>query len=299
MNQSTLNQWLETFQQRVEAQISRIMTRQQSRVLEQAIGVIVERTKRADLTIYQAQRILDSYDLPEEIYDLAANISILASSVQLYMNNPKDRQIADATKHIRGMVQRNPQRTADLITRAVEKEPKWAEDMLLYLASGIGDRLRTQYKDSFKGTTKYSNRTVAREVRKDTIRSKKKERAEIAQRINDRWTKTRTVIVNGKEVKGKLTQAYARRHIESQVHNQMEAIKATEASVNGILFKQWMTEMDERVRITHRELHGHTIPINDNFIVNGFEASYPGDSRLPIGEKINCRCKLKYKNTLF
>ena len=59
--------------------------------------------------------------------------------------------------------------------------------------------------------------------------------------------------------------------------------------------KTWHTALDERVRMTHMELEGVTIGIDEYFNVGGYEALYPLAETLPIQETANCRCTLEYK----
>lgn len=54
--------------------------------------------------------------------------------------------------------------------------------------------------------------------------------------------------------------------------------------------KEWLAEDDTRTRLTHREADGQVVPIGANFVVDGRAARWPGDPRLPIGERANCRC---------
>lgn len=58
--------------------------------------------------------------------------------------------------------------------------------------------------------------------------------------------------------------------------------------------KRWKTERDSRVRSTHRELEGVTIPIDDYFDVGGSYMLYPGDPEGDPKETANCRCVLEY-----
>jgi uncharacterized protein with gpF-like domain len=49
---------------------------------------------------------------------------------------------------------------------------------------------------------------------------------------------------------------------------------------------------DERVRVSHWEADGQTVPINEPFIINGYKMMFPLDDSMgaPIDEIINCRC---------
>lgn len=57
----------------------------------------------------------------------------------------------------------------------------------------------------------------------------------------------------------------------------------------NVTYYQWWTARDERVRSSHRDLHGLIVKKGDVF-PNGL--SYPGDKMGPISEWINCRCTL-------
>ena len=65
----------------------------------------------------------------------------------------------------------------------------------------------------------------------------------------------------------------------------------------GYTRKRWLTELDERVRPTHEELEGVTIPINDLFVVGNAVMRFPHDYEMAGGfaeELSNCRCGMEY-----
>lgn len=66
------------------------------------------------------------------------------------------------------------------------------------------------------------------------------------------------------------------------------------------LFKYhiWVTEEDNKVRRTHREVNRTQLPINTPFTVNGYQMLYPHDDSLGAGpeEIINCRCHEEFTN---
>lgn len=67
-----------------------------------------------------------------------------------------------------------------------------------------------------------------------------------------------------------------------------------EAIEDGSTMKRWRTQRDNRVRYTHREMEGKTIPIDDYFIVGGSALLYPGDPEGDEKEIAGCRCALEY-----
>lgn len=66
------------------------------------------------------------------------------------------------------------------------------------------------------------------------------------------------------------------------------------AKSNGKTRKKWRTQKDNRVRDTHREMEGKTIPIDDYFIVGGCPLLYPRDPEGELKEIAGCRCALDY-----
>lgn len=70
-----------------------------------------------------------------------------------------------------------------------------------------------------------------------------------------------------------------------------------QAIEDGYTRKRWLTELDERVRPTHQDLEGVTIPINEPFYVGDSRMLYPKDQytyNADPKEVINCRCVCQY-----
>jgi hypothetical protein len=55
---------------------------------------------------------------------------------------------------------------------------------------------------------------------------------------------------------------------------------------------EWISMHDDRVRATHAEADGQTVRLGQMFRVGRANLRWPGDTRAPIGEWINCRCTL-------
>lgn len=58
--------------------------------------------------------------------------------------------------------------------------------------------------------------------------------------------------------------------------------------------KTWLSSQDGRVRPTHQDADGQTVPIDQPYSVGGFDLQYPGDPDGPDEEVINCRCTELY-----
>lgn len=82
--------------------------------------------------------------------------------------------------------------------------------------------------------------------------------------------------------------------LETQAHETYENAKNIVAKEQGLKYKYWRTQRDSRVRRSHQLLDGKIIKQDEKFKVGSSFASIPGDSDLPIGERINCRCGLEY-----
>ena len=77
-----------------------------------------------------------------------------------------------------------------------------------------------------------------------------------------------------------------------------ETIKASNAGSNtlyknwGVMGKEWLATMDDRVRDTHAAASGQIVGIDEKFEVGGHLMQYPGDPTGPAEEIINCRCSI-------
>ena len=58
--------------------------------------------------------------------------------------------------------------------------------------------------------------------------------------------------------------------------------------------KQWVATLDNRSRDAHLAMNGKTVPIDEDFIVDGRPMGYPSDPRGGASNVINCRCVVIY-----
>ncbi|PSJ60747.1 phage minor head protein [Pseudaminobacter soli (ex Li et al. 2025)] len=80
--------------------------------------------------------------------------------------------------------------------------------------------------------------------------------------------------------------------------SQMEAMRqAVDGGVDPTtIVKVWHSAHDNRVRDSHREMHGQEVGLNGKFISpSGAMLAYPGDPSAPANEIINCRCWMETK----
>lgn len=59
-----------------------------------------------------------------------------------------------------------------------------------------------------------------------------------------------------------------------------------------LLAKRWLTEVDQRVRASHRSVNGQIIPLTAMFQVGQDLMLYPGDPLASVEEVAGCRCDL-------
>lgn len=59
---------------------------------------------------------------------------------------------------------------------------------------------------------------------------------------------------------------------------------------SGAVGKEWLAEDGPRTRDSHDEADGQVVPIGSDFDVGGESARFPGDPRLSMEERANCRC---------
>jgi hypothetical protein len=87
------------------------------------------------------------------------------------------------------------------------------------------------------------------------------------------------------------------RALDTEAHSSMEIGKLVQAKDDGFTKKTWKTQGDNKVRKTswHSGVANMTVPIDEDFIVGSLRASAPADDRLPVGERVHCRCYLVYE----
>jgi hypothetical protein len=69
------------------------------------------------------------------------------------------------------------------------------------------------------------------------------------------------------------------------------------AKKQGYRYKVWMSQRDEKVRVTHTHADGQARPIMDPFLVGGYLMMHPGAFTASIKETVNCRCTMVFTNT--
>ena len=83
---------------------------------------------------------------------------------------------------------------------------------------------------------------------------------------------------------------------EATAHSNLGADYAASNSrlENGLMFKQWVTRGDEKVRTDHQMLSGISISYEEGFLVGSTKAPYPCHHSLPAKQRVNCRCHVVY-----
>lgn len=89
----------------------------------------------------------------------------------------------------------------------------------------------------------------------------------------------------------------ARYNAENEANTIFNHEQYRQAKHDGLLFKQWLTMKDERVRETHVEVGDTIIPIDQPFLVGGYPMNHPRDlavAEVAPQEVVNCRCSVRY-----
>lgn len=82
-------------------------------------------------------------------------------------------------------------------------------------------------------------------------------------------------------------------------HIAVQQLNARSAQNGETVFgrKRWLTAHDNRVRPTHADADGQTVPTTQPFTVGGASLQFPGDPSGPIDQIIQCRCVLLYEES--
>jgi HK97 family phage portal protein len=76
----------------------------------------------------------------------------------------------------------------------------------------------------------------------------------------------------------------------TEVGRALNYVRNMEIQAAPYRLKIWFTALDERVRASHKLMHGLKIPVNQPWVVNGSSLRFPGDPQGAASETINCRC---------
>ena len=115
--------------------------------------------------------------------------------------------------------------------------------------------------------------------------------------------------IDGKDFADRLREYYNNNDFESfnrvilteyhRNYNQGSLDTATryQTETGEVIYKQWVTMMDERVRDTHDYLEGKRVPLDELFYTfDGDSALMPGGFYKPENN-INCRCVLRFSKS--
>lgn len=91
--------------------------------------------------------------------------------------------------------------------------------------------------------------------------------------------------------------------VRSRVISETEIGAVTAESVDstykqyapGAVVKVWVTRRDSKVRDPHQDAEGQTVHKEENFIVDGEELPYPRYRGASPGNRINCRCRVRWE----
>lgn len=112
-----------------------------------------------------------------------------------------------------------------------------------------------------------------------------------------RYMEAAGVVMNGRTDAGWWTSVDRATAIgENQANSILNYEELQQALDEGYTTKEWITERDNRVRPTHKEVDGVTIGISEYFIVGGGMMLAPHDEYNNPEECPNCRCSLKFGN---
>lgn len=88
----------------------------------------------------------------------------------------------------------------------------------------------------------------------------------------------------------RLAQTEASISVNAARHDMAMALYRNGAQIE----KVWTTRDDERVRLTHFDAEGQSVPFTAPFWVGGVPMQHPGDPTAPASEVANCRCQARY-----
>lgn len=149
------------------------------------------------------------------------------------------------------------------------------------LETRSSDALNRQLRD------KRFDSTVRRSIQTDTPLSQEQINRMVS-RYQDRYVRYRSEVIARSESLSAVNQATEEAYQQAIDEGIIDAEN---------LEKKWLTARDERVRSSHRNLHGMVRNVNETFPGEDGELMFPGDPSAPASETANCRCALARRIT--
>lgn len=146
----------------------------------------------------------------------------------------------------------------------------------------------------------------------EAIRELRRQTQRFAEEVNDTtWRLLRGSLVVGlrdgetprdlarrvQSVMGGRIKSSAELIARTEVHQAVQrgSLRAAQSmSIADSLTKEWVSGGDDRVRESHRDAHGQTVALDDDFDVGGATGPMPGNLGA-AEEDINCRCTVRYR----
>jgi hypothetical protein len=205
----------------------------------------------------------------------------------------------------RKRAKRNPDLTPVFILMGMYKlsNPNRFVNKILRISRGKALNDREKEAQALITQFKRDNITVLRDARKQAIRNMQQSilKSKRNKAMLKDFKRLRSQNKSIDQIKNTLVRKYNKlsnveRALDTELHAQSEYVRQQHSIAIGYTHKIWKTQGDERVRQTtwHNGVRNKRVPIESDFRVGGLRAEYPGDDRLPPGERIRCRCYLIY-----
>lgn len=231
---------------------------------------ILERIELADLltdvflylfTYIEGQIAIGLYD-PKETKEIVS---------RRYKDSLEDYGISlEKYPHVDEYVDRIADKLVDSTKNIIGSQDKKDVKQLTLPTKNIGKSVKIVLdKDTTKSTNKSENKSENKSTDRSARQSKKSEE-----------TQDRAIDV-----------------AENESNTVFSIIEHDDAVRDGKTTKRWITEQDEKVRHTHREVDFMEIPIDEPFTVGDSLLLFPRDDSLGANprELIRCRCSLIYE----
>ena len=230
--------------------------------------------------------------LAEELEDIFFEFLLLMELLHEYKQGYKQAQEQLEIQYRDKMFEILPEYDGDFIrdyaaayaVNAVETTAKHIEKLTKPVSGSVNDTRKVDLKD--KKTVKKIQQEVEREV-KDMVASKTTTASVFNAAIQPESSQADSWYISLDRAK------FNAENEANTILNRSDFLKAKEA---GYTRKRWLTEHDNRVRPTHAEIEGLTIPIDEYFVVGDSIMSYAHDVShgASVNELANCRCATVY-----
>lgn len=289
----------------IEERLSRYLYRKYNAPLNDIQGTLLNKLEQNEtITKEDVREVQKNTEFPIDSFAVTVMSSFVVMQIISIIENgrsiaPKEKKNASPILELMKIVP--PNRPNELVDKVVNFSVRYVNNVTTNDKLTDRDRSIAENINEFLDARKKIIAPTTNQFKKDMRIINNKITTNLSRQIFQDYQNLRKRQYSFDDLKAELNTRFSNakvrteRILRTEIHAQNELVAQTTAQFNGYSYKKWIPE-DREFRETpfHKSVANKTIGINEKYEYYGMSAMYPGDTSLPPGERINCRCRLQY-----